>query len=129
MSVSTRSHQQCAPALTRQCADVAAKLVTIWWRDIPTQVNAQLGRTRYQAVLPRRFQRAVDEAAMVAELTQASDYVAEWRRESETLVTSDSPETLQAAADAAAARFEVEYSRERLSLIAANSGYDPSDVT
>ena len=104
---------------------MATQLVTIWWRDIPTQVNAQSGRTRYQARLPRRFQRAVDEAAMAAELTQASGYVAQWRRESEPLPTTASPAELQAAADTAAAQFEASYSRERLGAIAANCGYNP----
>ena len=81
---------------------MGATLVTIWWRDIPTHVNAQKGRARYRATLPRRFQRAVDEAATAAGLTQASDYVSEWRRESETLPITLTPEQLQAAADAAA---------------------------
>ena len=104
---------------------MATQLVTIWWRDIPTQVNAQAGRTRHQAVLPRRFQHAVDEAAMAAGLTQASGYVAQWRRESTPLPATATPEALQAAANRAAAAFEVEYSRERLTAIAANCGYDP----
>ena len=103
---------------------MAAKLVTIWWRDIPTQVNAQEGRTRYQAVLPRRFQRAVDEAAMAAGLTQASDYVSEWRRDTEPLPTARTAEELQAAADTTAARFDGEYSKERLTEIARNGGYN-----
>ena len=97
--------------------------MTIWWRDIPTQVNAQVSRTRYQAVLPRRFQRAVDEAAMAAGLTQASDYVSEWRRDTEALPTALTPDQLQAAADAAAARFDSEYSKDRLTAIARNCGY------
>ena len=103
---------------------MGAKLVTIWWRDIPTQVNAQVGRARSQAVLPRRFQRAVDEAAAAAGLTQASDYVSEWRRESVPLAAGTPPE-LQAAADAGAARFDAEYSKQRLTEIARNCGYDP----
>ena len=107
---------------------MAAKLVTIWWRDIPTQVNAQEGRTRYQAVLPRRFQRAVDEAAMAAGLTHASDYVSEWRRDTETLPAALTADELQAAADAAAARFEDEYSKERLTEIAANGGRNPENA-
>jgi hypothetical protein len=108
---------------------VAAQLVVIWWRDIPTQVNAQVGRARYQAVLPRRFQRTVDEAATAAGLTQASDYVAEWQRRSEPLADGLSPDELQAAADDAAARFVADYSRERLGAIAANSGIDPVRAT
>jgi hypothetical protein len=102
---------------------VAAQLVTIWWRDIPTQVNAQAGRTRYQALLPRRFQRAVDEAAMAAGLTHASDYVAEWRRTSEPLTGPASADALQAAADAVAARFDADYPKARLVALAANGGF------
>ena len=97
--------------------------MTIWWRDIPTQVNAQAGRTRYQAVLPRRFQRAVDEAAVAAGLTQASDYVSEWWRDSEVLPAALTPDQLQATADAAAARFDSDYTKDQLTAIAKNCGY------
>jgi hypothetical protein len=102
--------------------------VVIWWRDIPTQVNVQVGRTRFQAVLPRRFQRAVDEAATVAGLTQASDYVAEWKRETRTLPSTFDPEHGQDTADQAAARFDADYSKERLTAIAARAGLDPERV-
>ncbi len=105
---------------------MTAKLVTIWWRDIPTQVNAQEGRTRYQAVLPRRFQRAVDEAATAAGLTQASDYVSEWRRDATPLPAELDAAALQAAAAAAATRFDADYSKDRLTAIARNSGYEPA---
>ncbi len=108
---------------------MAAKLVTIWWRDIPTQVNAQEGRTRYQAVLPRRFQRAVDEAATAAGLTQASDYVSEWRRDAVPLPAALDASALQAAADSAAARFDGAYSKERLTAIARNAGHEPEPGT
>ena len=60
---------------------MAAKLVTIYWRDIPAQVTAQAGRQREKALLDARFQRAIDRAATVAGLTETDDYVAEWRRE------------------------------------------------
>ena len=103
----------------------SGQLVTIWWRDIPTQVNAQSGRTRYAAVLPRRFQRAVDEAAMAAGLTQASDYVAEWRRTSAPYLGATTGDALQAAADAAAARFDAEDAKERLVELARNGGVEP----
>jgi hypothetical protein len=102
---------------------MATQLVTIWWRDIPTQVNAQSGRTRFQAVLPRRFQRAVDEAAMAAGLTQASDYVAEWRRTSEPYSGATTGDALQAAADAVAADFDADYPKERLVELARNGGF------
>ena len=28
---------------------MTAQLITIYWRDIPTQVNAQMGRVRHRA--------------------------------------------------------------------------------
>jgi hypothetical protein len=104
---------------------VAARIVTIWWRDIPTQVNAQSGRDRYQALLPRRFQRAVDEAATAAGLTQASDYVAEWRRTSEPHTGAVTAAALQAAADATAAGFDADYPKDRLVELARNGGNAP----
>ena len=45
-----------------------AKLVTIYWRDIPAQVTAQAGRHREKALLDARFQHAIDRAATVATL-------------------------------------------------------------
>ncbi len=59
---------------------MAAKLITIYWRDIPAQVTAQAGRHREKALLDARFQRAIDRAATVAGLTETNDYIAEWRR-------------------------------------------------
>ena len=46
-----------------------ARLVTIYWRDIPAQVTAQRGRSREKALLDARFQDAIDRAAIVAGLT------------------------------------------------------------
>ena len=38
----------------------ASEVVTIYWRDIPAQVNGQSGRERHQVLLSSKFQRAVD---------------------------------------------------------------------
>ena len=96
-------------------------LVLISWRDIPAQVNGGSGTQRVQRILPRRFQRAIDRAAMVAGKTQASQYVGEWRR---TLIPagSDDPE---AAALAAAASLEDAFPRERLDQFVSTGGWDP----
>ena len=98
----------------------AGNLIVISWRDIPAQVNAGSGDDRVQRILPRRFQRAIDRAAMVAGKTQASEYVGEWRRTS--IPASDDP---QAAAIAEAARLEDEFPRERLDVFVNNGGWDP----
>ncbi|RMH82958.1 MAG: hypothetical protein D6683_02550 [Actinomyces sp.] len=98
-----------------------AELVVIWWRDIPAQVNAQLGRERHQIVLPERFQRAIDRAKRKAGITTAAADVAQWRRRSRPL-TGDPAE----AAAGEARRLEELYDRSRLARIAANGGHDPA---
>ena len=57
------------------------EIVVILWRDIPAQVNGRVGEDRHQHILARRFQHAIDEAAMVAGKKTANEYVQEWRRE------------------------------------------------
>jgi hypothetical protein len=99
------------------------EVIVIWWRDIPTQVNAQLGRTRAQAPLHRRFLRAVDRAAMSAGLTNAHDYTREWRREARPC-----GDDLEAEAAAEAARIDADYPRERLQRLAAAGGVAADSV-
>ena len=103
---------------------MAAQLVTIWWRDIPAQVNAQQGRNREKCILGDRFQVAIDRAAMVADITTTDGYVKEWRRTSLPLV-GDPAE----AAAAEASRLEAEYTKEVLDALvqAGGSAGDPVD--
>jgi hypothetical protein len=98
------------------------ELVVISWRDIPAQVNGRAGGTKHQVVLPRRFQRAIDEAAMVADKKTASEYVGEWRRTRLELPTGDG---LQAAAEHQAEALDHAFPRERLQQFVANGGWDP----
>ncbi|MEC9415065.1 MAG: virulence factor [Pseudomonadota bacterium] len=62
---------------------MAIKKITIFWRDIPSQVLVQKGRTRKKQMLEHRFQEAIDRAAMRAGKGSSEKYIAEWRRESE----------------------------------------------
>ncbi len=96
-------------------------LVLISWRDIPAQVNGGSGADRVQRILPRRFQRAIDRAAMVAGKTEASQYVGEWRRTTMP-AGADDPE---AAAIAVAASLEEAFPRERLDEFVATGGWNP----
>jgi hypothetical protein len=96
-----------------------AKLVTMFWRDIPAQVNAQVGRTRSQVLLHQRFQVAIDRAAMIAGLAGSDDYLNEWRKES-----SPCGDDLEAEAAAAAKRLEADYPHLLLTKIADNGGID-----
>jgi hypothetical protein len=101
------------------------ELVVISWRDIPAQVNARAGAEKHQVVLPRRFQRSIDEAAMVAGKKTANEYVGEWRRTSLGVPAGDG---IVAAAEAEARRLDDAFPRERLQKFVANGGWDP-DVT
>ena len=43
-----------------------AKLITVFWRDIPSQVMSRKGRETSKILLSERFQDAIDRAAMRA---------------------------------------------------------------
>lgn len=58
-----------------------AKLITVYWRDIPSQVIAKRGRDTAKVPLNERFQVAIDRAAMRAGKGSSDLYIEEWRRE------------------------------------------------
>jgi len=93
------------------------ELVVIYWRDIPAQVNAQLGRERHQVLLSDKFQRAVDRAKRKAGIYTAEEDIAQWHR------SSESCDDHVAAAEARAAALEEEYSREYLGKLAYAGGF------
>ena len=62
---------------------MAVKKITIFWRDIPSQILIQKGRKRDKMMLEHRFQEAIDRAAMRAGKGSSSAYIAGWRRETE----------------------------------------------
>ena len=94
-----------------------ATLVTIWWRDIPMQVIAREGRRSAKRVLNKRFQFAVDKAAMKAGKKSASDYIEEMRRDAR-----ECGEDIEAEANAEAARLEAAYTRDVLATLIAAGG-------
>ena len=59
-----------------------AEFQVTYWRDIPSMVTAREGRRNKAKVeLSQRFQVAIDEAAMRANLIGTDAYLEEWRRE------------------------------------------------
>jgi hypothetical protein len=60
-----------------------AKLICIYWRDIPAQVIGRVGRDNHKKELNPRFAKAIDRAAMRAGRGSSDAYLADWRRESE----------------------------------------------
>lgn len=82
-----------------------AKLITVYWRDIPSQVIARQGRSNEKCMLADRFQQAIDRAAMRAGKGSSDAYIAEWRRES-TLCEGDLVAALQDAVTKLEASFD-----------------------
>lgn len=99
-----------------------AQLITIYWRDIPAQVNAKTRGEKHQILLKPRFQTAIDRAAMVAGITGSAEYVNEWRQTSVPL-KGDLTETAQVTAD----EIDTTYPLTRLDEIVANGGFEPGE--
>jgi len=95
-----------------------AKLITIYWRDIPAQVNAKAGRKTAKIQLSARFQEAIDMAAMRAGKDDAGDYLEEMRR-----VEIDCDNNLQEVVDEAAEKIEQHFTTELLQQVVNNKGY------
>ena len=95
-----------------------ADLVVVYWREIPAQVIVKRGRTAAKRQLTKRFEKAIDRAAMRAKLRDTDSYLAEWRRGDPVSCGDD----LEAEASAHAARLEAEFPDERLAAMVASGG-------
>ena len=95
-----------------------ASLITVFWRDIPSQVIVKSGRKAAKRELSNRFIRAIDLAAAHAGAKSEDAYLAEWRRSDPV----DCGDDLEAEANAAAARLEAEYDIHRLAVLARRDG-------
>ena len=96
------------------------EMVTIYWREIPAQVTATTNGKKSSWLLEKRFQLAIDSAAGVAGLTNADDYVLQWRRVSEPC--AGDPEAI---AQSEAARLHGLYTSERVRKLIDNGGLTP----
>ena len=100
-----------------------AKLITVYWRDIPSQVIAKKGRTTSKVLLSRRFQEAIDRAAMRAGKGSSDAYLSEWRREASTC-----SDNLEEAARQTADSLEARYSDEDLLALIRAKGMGQEDT-
>ena len=97
-----------------------AQLTIVYWRDIPAQVIVKAGRQNAKRQLSERFEKAIDRAAMRADLKDTDSYLAEWRR-AEPVACGDD---LEAEAEAAAQRLEDDYPADRLRDLVSAGGRD-----
>jgi hypothetical protein len=97
-----------------------ATLITIWWRDIPMQVIAREGRRSAKRVLDKRFQFAVDKAAMNSGKKSYGAYIEEMKR-----AERECGADIEAEADAELARLEAAYSQKVLHALIKSGGEGP----
>ena len=86
------------------------QLIVVYWRDIPAQVIVKKGRDAAKVQLNERFEKAIDRAAMKANLRDTDSYLAEWRRATPVEVS----DALQVEADKAATALEAAFDDEKL---------------
>ena len=103
-----------------------ARLITVFWRDIPAQVIAERGRGRKRESakieLADRFAKAIDAAAMRGDAADTDSYLADWRRSD----PIECGEDLEVEAKAVAGRLESEYDAEALRGLIKNGGFAQS---
>ena len=100
-----------------------AKLTIMYWRDIPSQVIAKIGRRSAKVPLGSRFQEAIDRAAMRAGKGSSDAYLSEWRRESRSCSAD-----LEAEAKAAADALDRQFSDDDLLMLIRAKGVANSDT-
>jgi len=88
---------------------VSATLTVIYWRDIPAQVTATGGGESARSELSERFQKAIDAAAMKADLVEADAYLEEWNQQARPC-----GDDLEAEVASEVARLEAAYDRDAL---------------
>ena len=96
------------------------QLITIYWRDIPSQVIAKQGRKSAKVKLSERFQEAIDKAAMRAGRQGSDQYLEDWRRAYE-----DCGPDLEAAANTRTKTLEEQFSDEELKRYVKAKGLTP----
>ena len=94
-----------------------AKLITIYWRDIPSQIVAKSGRRSAKVRLANRFQDAIYRAAMRAGKGSSDAYLSEWRRDSR-----NCSDDLEAEAQAAGDSLDQQFSDDDLLALIRSKG-------
>lgn len=97
-----------------------AQLTVVYWRDIPAQVIVKKGRDSAKIQLTERFEKAIDRAAMRANLRDTDSYLAEWRRAAPVEVT----DALQEEADKKAAELEATFDDAKLKALVEAGGVE-----
>lgn len=97
-----------------------AEQIIVYWRDIPAQIILKQGRKTAKRQLPERFQEAIDRAAMRGGLAGSDAYLEAWRRQTNSVESTD----LDMTAAHLAAALDEAFSDARLQSIVRQAGHD-----
>ncbi len=102
-----------------------AKLICIYWRDIPAQVIGRIGRkTVVKKELSPRFAKAIDRAAMRAGRGSSDAYLEDWRRD-----TTEVSGEINQSVEEKIREFEEEFNDSHLeSLIKAGGTFNKGKI-
>ncbi len=96
---------------------MSATLTVIYWREIPAQVTAKGHGGTVRAQLSDRFQKAIDAAAMKADLVEMDAYLEEWNQQARPC-----GDDLEAEVASEVARLENAFDRDVLLQLARSGG-------
>ena len=65
------------------------KLITVFWRDIPSHIIFKTKSGKFKKQMSTRFAEAIDRAAMSDGKGSSDAYMADWRREIVKIKTDD----------------------------------------
>lgn len=99
-----------------------AKVVIVYWRDIPAQVIAGKGRRAAKVQLPERFEQAIDRAAMKSGAAETDDYLSQWRKSEPVEVSGSDQDVANAQAEA----LDAAYDQAKIKSLIANDGWEPA---
>ena len=57
-----------------------AKVTVLYWKDIPSVVEAREGREVHKELLSERFQELIDLVAMKMQLAGTDEYLMQWQK-------------------------------------------------
>ena len=101
-----------------------AKILTVYWRDIPTQIIAEDGkgrnRKKIKLELSKRFMISVDSSAMIANCQDSENYLQYWRKSEPTEISKN----LEKEANLLKKNLEETYDNFRLKELVKNGGYE-----
>lgn len=106
-----------------------AKITVKYWRDIPSMVVVGRGRGAAKAMLPERFEQAIDHCAMKIGTKDQDAYIAQWRNVDHGMAENHPcvADGAQAVAEDVATKLDTAFNRERLLQLIRNDGWENSN--